>query len=83
MPYQTLPLCEGAVMRDYIIIIVVRKNGQLSQSVASVSLVIVIAQGQEFMAVNEPSPRAKPKDKVCLHCHKSLAIRAITVIYPT
>ena len=25
------------------------------------------------MAVNEPSPRVKPKDKVCLRCHKSLA----------
>ena len=25
------------------------------------------------MAVNEPSPRAKPEDKVCLRCHKSLA----------
>ena len=34
--------------------------------------VIVIARGQGFMAVNEPSPRAKPEDKVCLHCHKSL-----------
>ena len=32
------------------------------------------------MAVNEPSPRAKPKDKVCLRCHKSLATRVITVI---
>ena len=37
---------------------------------------------QGFMAVNEPSPRAKPEDKVCLRCHKSLATRAITVIYP-
>ena len=44
--------------------------------------VIVIARGQGFMAVNEPSPRAKPEDKVCLRCHKSLATRAITVIYP-
>ena len=35
------------------------------------------------MAVNEPSPRAQPEDKVCLRCHKSLATRAITVIYPT
>ena len=34
-----------------------------------------------FMAVNEPSPRAQPEDKVCLRCHKSLATRAITVIY--
>ena len=34
------------------------------------------------MAVNEPSPRAKPEDKVCLRCHKSLATRAITIIYP-
>ena len=31
-------------------------------------LVIVIARGQGFMVVNEPSPRAKPEDKVCLHC---------------
>ena len=31
--------------------------------------VIVIARGQGFMAVNEPSPRAKPEDKVCLRCH--------------
>ncbi len=29
-------------------------------------------------AVNRP--RAKPEDKVCLHCHKSLAAHAITVI---
>ena len=43
-------------------------------------LVIVIARGQGFMAVNEPSPRAKPEDKVGLRCHKSLATRAITVI---
>ena len=47
------------------------------------SYVIVIARGQGFMAVNEPSPRAQPEDKVCLRCHKSLATRAITVIYPT
>ena len=40
--------------------------------------VIVIAWGQGFMAVNEPSPRAKPEDKVCLHCHKSLATRYIS-----
>ena len=45
--------------------------------------VIVIARGQGFMAVNQPSPRAKPEDKVCLRCHKSLATRAITIIYPT
>ncbi len=45
--------------------------------------VIVIARGQGFMAVNEPSPRAKPEDKVRLRCHKSLATRAITNIYPT
>ena len=32
------------------------------------------------MAVNEPSPRAKPGDKVCLHYHKSLATHAITII---
>ena len=42
--------------------------------------VIVIARGQGFMAVNKLSPRAKPEDKVCLRCHKSLATRAITVI---
>ena len=35
------------------------------------------------MAVSEPSLRVKPEDKVCLHCHKSLATRAITVIYLT
>ena len=48
------------------------------------ALVIVIARVplQGFMAVNEPSPRAQPEDKVCLRCHKSLATRAITVIYP-
>ena len=47
--------------------------------------VIVIARGQGFMAVNQPSPRAQPEDKVCLRCHKSLATRAITIIhvYPT
>ena len=28
--------------------------------------VTVIARAQRFMAVNEPSPRAKPEDKVCL-----------------
>ena len=33
------------------------------------------------MAVNQPSPRAQHEDKVCLRCHKSLAIRAI--LYPT
>ena len=43
--------------------------------------VIVIARGQGFMAVNQPSPRAQPEDKVCLRCHKSLATRAITIIY--
>ena len=35
------------------------------------------------MAVNEPSPRAKPEDKarfVKLRCHKPLATHAITVI---
>ena len=32
--------------------------------------------------VNEPSPRVQPEDKVCLHCYKSLATRAISVIYP-
>ena len=40
--------------------------------------VIVIARGQGFMAVNQPSTRAQPEDKVCLRCHKSLATRAIT-----
>ena len=35
--------------------------------------VIVIARSQGFMAVNKPSPRVKPEDKVCLRCHKSLA----------
>ena len=35
------------------------------------------------MAVNESSPRAKPKDKVILRCHKSLATRAIAVMYPS
>ena len=29
------------------------------------------------MAVNEPSLRAKPEDRVCLRHHKSLAIRYI------
>ena len=33
------------------------------------------------MAVNEPSPRAQPENKVCLRCHKSLATRAITVMH--
>ena len=28
--------------------------------------VIVITRGQGFMAVNEPSPRVEPEDKVCL-----------------
>ena len=45
--------------------------------------VIVIARCQGFMAVNEPSPRAQPEDEVCLLSHKSLATRAITIIYPT
>ena len=45
--------------------------------------VIVLARGQGFMVVNQPSPRAQPEDKVCLRCHKSLATRAITIIYPT
>ena len=34
------------------------------------------------MAVNEPSPRVKPEDKV-VYCHKSMATRTITIIYPT
>ena len=33
------------------------------------------------MAVNEPSPRAKSKDEICLHCHKSLATHVLTVIH--
>ena len=32
------------------------------------------------MAVNRPSPRAQPEDKVGLCPHKSIATRAITVI---
>ena len=32
------------------------------------------------MAVNEPSPRAQPEDKVYLCCHKSLATHAIAII---
>ena len=39
-------------------------------------LVIVIARGHGFMAVNEPCLRAQPEDKVCLHCHKSMSTRA-------
>ena len=35
------------------------------------------------MAVNRPSPRAKPEDKVCLRGHKSMATRAISDIYFT
>ena len=34
--------------------------------------VIVIDWSQGIMAVNQPSPRAKPEDKVCLRCHNSL-----------
>ena len=45
--------------------------------------VIVIARGQGFMAVNRPSPRAQPEDKVGLRSHKSMATRAVTIIYPT
>ena len=56
---------------------------QYSSTMSLPLFVIVIARGQGFMAVNEPSPRAKPQDKVCLRCHKSLATRAITVIWPT
>ena len=33
------------------------------------------------MAVNELSPRVKPKDEVCLCCHKSLTSSAVTVMY--
>ena len=60
--------------------------------------VIVIARGQGFMAVNRPESEgvivivrepgiygSKPtesEDKVGLRCHKSMATRAITVIYP-
>ena len=54
-----------------------------SEAANQVGYVIVIARGQGFMAVNQPSPRAQPEDKVCLRCHKSLATRAITIIYPT
>ena len=39
------------------------------------------SRGQGFMAVNEPSPRAQPEDKVCLHS-SSMATRAIN-LYPT
>ena len=42
--------------------------------------------GPGIMAVNRPSPRAQPKDKVdfrILRCHKSLASCAISIIYPT
>ena len=35
------------------------------------------------MAVNGPSPRAQPEDKVCLRHHKSMATCALTIIYPT
>ena len=35
------------------------------------------------MAVNEPSPRAQPETKVCLHCHKSHGYCALSIIYPT
>ena len=44
--------------------------------------VIVKAQGQGFMAVNRPSPRAQPEDKVGLRRHKSMATWALTIIYP-
>ena len=44
-----------------------------------VCVCVHIARGQGFMAVNELSPRAKPENKVCLRCHKSLAISAIIV----
>ena len=42
--------------------------------------VIVKAQGQGFMAVNRPSPRAQPEDKVGLRRHKSMATWALTII---
>ena len=38
----------------------------MSITIVTVTKVIVIARGQGFMAVNGPSPRAKPEDKVCL-----------------
>ena len=61
------------------------KINALSLCMHSVTVyyVIVIARGRGFMAVNQLSPRAQPEDKVCLRCHKSLATRAITIIYPT
>ena len=55
----------------------------IGQNVQAMVQVIVIARGRGFMAVNQPSTRAQPEDKVCLRCHKSLATRAITIIYPT
>ena len=60
-------------------IIVIREIKYLAVGI----YVIVIARGRGFMAVNQPSTRAQPEDKVCLRCHKSLATRAITIIYPT
>lgn len=38
--------------------------------------VIVIARGRGFTAVNEPSPRVKPEDKVCY-----VAIKATRINY--
>ena len=35
-----------------------------------------------FMAVNQPSPRAQPEDKVGLRCHKSLATRLELLYIP-
>ena len=55
----------------------------IGQNVQAMVQVIVIARGRGFMAVNQPSTRVQPEDKVCLRCHKSLATRAITIIYPT
>ena len=44
----------------------------LLEPAALLGYVIVIARLKGFMAVNLPSPRAQPKDKVGLRCHKSL-----------
>ena len=33
------------------------------------------------MAVNKPSPRAQPEDKVCLRSHNSLATSQSLIIY--
>ena len=46
-----------------------------SQIRSHILYVIVIAQGQGFMAVNGLSPRT-----MFVYCHKSLVTRAITII---